>query len=99
MIRYISSLAWVLALNANADAFSIKSPSSLSSPSVRSPSSNFRLFSSSDETTSDEDDQLFKLIGKRSAIRRKKKDELPNEDSVYQTLKDSEVDMESMPEF
>lgn len=106
MIRYISFLSYFLALKnaSNAGAFSPRalsslSPSSSSSLLSSSCSSAFRLFSSSQE-----DDELSKLIGKRSQIRRKNKDELPNEDAMYKDLTSSstgtdDVDWESMPEF
>lgn len=97
MIRYISYLSYFLALEiaSNADAFS---PTALSSLSPSS-SSSFGLFSSSQE-----DDELSKLIGKRSKIQRKNKDELLNEDAMYQDLTSSsagidDVDWESLPEF
>lgn len=94
MMRYISSLACFLALESvsNVDAFNPRSLS-LSAP----PSSSSRLYSSP------EDDELSKLIGKRSAIRRKKKDELPNEDALFKemtsTSDDEDIDWDNMPEF
>ncbi len=97
MIRYVSYLAWLLvALESapNADAFSPLSLQSRSSSSV-SPSSS-RLFST-------EDDELSKLIGKRNQIRRKKKEELSNEDALFEeitsTSEEDDIDWEKMPEF
>lgn len=93
MIRYTSCLALFLALESasNADAFT---PTSLS---LTSPPSSTRLFSTP------EDDELSKLIGKRNQIRRKKKEELPSEDSVYKDLTSAtetdDIDWEKMPEF
>merc|ERR1719162_1398100 len=106
MIQYISFLLCFLAFEnaSNADAFSSRALSSLSpssSSALLSPSytSAFRLFSSSQD-----DDELFKLIGKRSQIRRKKKEELSNEDAIYEDLTSSsvdndDIDWESMPDF
>jgi len=100
MIRYVPCLAWLLvALESapNADAFSPRSLS-LVSQSVSSVSqSSSKLFSSP------EDDELSKLIGKRNQIRRKKKDELTNEDSVYEDITSAsdvdDIDWENLPEF
>ena len=105
MTRYVSFLAWFVAFEAtlNADAFCPRALSPMtSSPSAyscSSPTSPTKLYSSSD------DDELSKLIGKRSQIRRKKKDELPSEDSVFEDLtsttdpESDDIDWESMPEF
>ena len=49
-----------------------------------------------------DDDELSKLIGKRSQIRRKKKEELPSEDSVLEDLgldEEAPIDLDKMPEF
>ena len=95
MIRSITYLAWFLALESasNVDAFS---PRSLALVSSVSPSSS-RLFSTP------EDDELSKLIGKRNQIRRKKKEELANEDymakDIITTSDDDDIDWEKMPEF
>ena len=56
----------------------------------------------------DDDDELAKLIEKRSQIKRKKKEELPNEDDVFESLAGSspaldpesaDLDFDNMPEF
>eukprot|EP00535_Pseudo-nitzschia_heimii_P008375 CAMPEP_0197189168 /NCGR_PEP_ID=MMETSP1423-20130617/19288_1 /TAXON_ID=476441 /ORGANISM="Pseudo-nitzschia heimii, Strain UNC1101" /LENGTH=493 /DNA_ID=CAMNT_0042641213 /DNA_START=131 /DNA_END=1615 /DNA_ORIENTATION=+ len=104
MMRNLFCLFCYLALRnaSNADAFT---PTTLSSVHLSSSTSFYpssqsasRVFSSS------QDDELSKLIGKRSQIRRKKKDELPNEETSYGDLtSDSfdtdDIDWESMPEF
>ncbi|KAG7361002.1 aldo/keto reductase family protein [Nitzschia inconspicua] len=56
-------------------------------------------------SSSFDDDELAKLIGKRSQIKRKKKEELPNEDVVFEALTEStppemlDLDWDNMPEF
>lgn len=46
-----------------------------------------------------DDDELSKLIGKRSQIKRKKKEELPKEDDFLDSLDASSMDFDKMPEF
>ena len=49
-----------------------------------------------------DDDELSKLIGKRDKIKRKKKEELPSEESVLEDLglgDESAIDWDNMPEF
>jgi len=70
------------------------SPSSSSSLLSPSYSFAFRLFSSP------EDDELFKLIGKRNQIQRKKKEEdSVYEDSITSSADIDSIDWESMPDF
>lgn len=51
------------------------------------------LFSSLD------DDELSRLIGKRSQIKRKKREDLPSEDDFMESLESDSLDLEKMPEF
>jgi len=51
------------------------------------------LFSSLD------DDELSRLIGKRSQIKRKKREDLPSEDDLMESLESDSLDLEKMPEF
>ena len=49
-----------------------------------------------------DDDELSKLIGKRDKIKRKKKEELPSEESVLDELgldDESAIDWDKMPSF
>jgi len=103
--------AWFLAVKSTEviDAF-ILGGSLLSSSLQKSElkcyysTSSSRLFSSPTD-----DDELSKLIGKRSQIKRKTKEELPNEDAVLEaltggsgdssTIDMSDEDLEIMPEF
>jgi hypothetical protein len=109
-------VAWFVAIQSTdvVDAFSLGGgPLLSSSPSLQHQSSSttsFRLFSSA---TDDDDDELSKLIGKRGNIRRKTKEELPNEESVFEALTGvsgddddgssamdlSEEELAKMPEF
>jgi aryl-alcohol dehydrogenase-like predicted oxidoreductase len=54
-----------------------------------------------DASSSFDDDELSKLIGKRAQIKRKKKEELPNEDDVFDAIKEeiADEDLDRMPEF
>jgi aryl-alcohol dehydrogenase-like predicted oxidoreductase len=109
-------VAWFVALQSTdvVDAFNIGGGPLLSSSSSslqqQSSLSSFRLFSS---PIDDGDDELSKLIGKRGNIRRKTKEELPNEESVFEALTGvsgedddgssamdlSEEELGKMPEF
>lgn len=52
------------------------------------------------QMSSIDDDELSKLIGKRNAIKRKKREELPSEDDLLESLGDpSTLDLDKMPEF
>ncbi|OEU20523.1 Aldo/keto reductase [Fragilariopsis cylindrus CCMP1102] len=91
-------VAWFVAIQSTdvVDAFNIGGGPLLSSSSSlqhQSSSSSFRLFSS---PIDDGDDELSKLIGKRGNIRRKTKEELPNEESVFEALTE---ELGKMPEF
>lgn len=48
-----------------------------------------------------DDDELSRLIGKRSQIKRKKREELPNEDDFLESLGSdpASLDLDKMPEF
>jgi len=46
-----------------------------------------------------DDDELSKLIGKRSQIKRKKKEELPKEEDFLEKLDTDNIDMDNLPEF
>lgn len=104
--KHISFVALVVALQnaSNADAFTPRAlSSSLSSVSPAPPSSSsfsssrlstFRLFSSLD------DDELFKMLGKRGGIRRKNKEDASNEDVTFEVNADDlDLDSEVIPEF
>lgn len=45
------------------------------------------------------DDELSRLIGKRSQIKRKKREELPSEDDFLESLSTDSLDLEKMPDF
>ena len=83
-----------------ADGFILTTPSLHHDP--HSTVSTTRLY----DSTLD-DDELSKLIGKRAQIKRKKKEELPNEDAVFEQMTSggtdidsiADQDFEKMPEF
>ena len=64
-----------------------------------SPFTNTQLSSStgSGDGSVDDDDEISKLIGKRSQIKRKKKEELPTEAPLPDDVQD--FDLENLPEF
>lgn len=89
------------------DAFS-PNPSFLFQSQFQSPSSSSSLSPSSFRlcSSSADDDELSKLIGKRNQIKRRKKEELSNEDELFESLTGSsgtvdisDEDFENMPQF
>jgi len=100
-ISFVTLLA-VSQTASNTDAFTPRALSSSLSLVSPTPSSSHlstsRLFSSLDE------DELFKIVGRRSGIQRKNKDEFPNEDALFEDLSSSlsddfDLESESVPEF
>jgi len=95
--KNLSFVAWFVAIQSSrtSDAFTPAALSSPTTPSTRA--SLVRVFSSV------EDDELFNLVGKRSQIRRKKKEELPKEEdfdeSVTASLEDFDLDSTDIPTF
>jgi aryl-alcohol dehydrogenase-like predicted oxidoreductase len=82
----------------SAEAFVGQCPSFSSPRSLKTFRPASQLFSSSSE-----DDELSKLIGKRNQIKRKTKDELPKVDDFLEEIAEEidpdTMDMENMPEF
>lgn len=72
-------------------------PSLFHVSSTRSSTADFQPL----HMSSIDDDELSRLIGKRSQIKRKKREELPNEDDFLDSLGSdpSSLDLEKMPEF
>ena len=100
--RSLAALFVALQTASTTDAFTPRALS-LASPSTSGFSalqpSTVRLFSSLD------DDELYKMLGKRSGIRRKSKEELPSEDAVddddfaNDLLDDFDLDSDFVPDF
>lgn len=78
----------LISFDASVNAFVPSSVGSLKSSHATQP-----LYSSMD------DDELSKLIGKRSQIKRKKREELPSEDDMMEDLSNQPLNLDAMPEF
>jgi aryl-alcohol dehydrogenase-like predicted oxidoreductase len=97
-VRLSGVVLALLSLNNGAQAFVDHSSLKLTRPrgATRSFYPTQPLFSSSKD-----DDELSKLIGKRSQIRRKKKEDLPSEEKILEELNvdPDNLDLDKMPDF